>query len=145
MKIKEYKDKYLKECINTFIRVYNAPPWNNQWTFDAALVHLTNMVNTPGFIGYVSLENSKVVAACIGHIKCWWDSKEYFIDDFFVDDSKQRSGYGSELLEYIQKDMPGRDIKSITIVIGKNSPADNFYDKNKFDTLESLVFKMKKI
>lgn len=144
MEIIAYNITYLTACAGLFIKVFNSPPWNGKWTFERASLLLTNFSNIPGFKGFIGLENNKVIAACFGYKKTWWNNDEFYIEEMFVDSEYQRFGYGSKLMDYIQEVLKKENIKAITLLTGRETPAKDFYHKNGFYTIEDMIFMKKK-
>jgi aminoglycoside 6'-N-acetyltransferase I len=139
----KYKDSNFTECVELFIQVFNASPWNDKWTFEKANTLLTSFVSTPGFIGYIGKDEIGIKAVCLGHRKEWWNSSEYYIEEMYVDKNEQNKGYGSRMFEYIYKDIIDRGIKAITLITDRDTFANDFYDKNGFYSIDSMVFKKK--
>ena len=59
MKIIKYKSKYFISCIELFIKVFNAAPWNNKWTTQKAKKRLKELIKTSEFKGYIGLRNKE--------------------------------------------------------------------------------------
>jgi len=89
MKVFKYTNEHLESCVNLYIKVFNAPPWNDKWTSETATKLLTNFSNMPSFIGFIGIIENQIIAACFGYKKMWWNNEEYFIEEMFVDNEHQ--------------------------------------------------------
>src|SRR5690554_3596985 len=130
MMIRSLQEEDLKECISLFIHVFNQPPWNNKWTYDMAEGLFKDFFNTPGFLGYVAVDEARenpVIAAIIGKEKKWWRGKEFFIEEFFVRPELQGHGIGSKILEFTYKDLKAKEIGNVRLLTNTFAPAFNFY------------------
>jgi len=143
MEIKKLDVSILNELLNLFIDVYNNPPWNDQWVVERAKVYLMAFMADPSFIGYSAYHNRQLIGACFGTIKHWWKGDEYYIHEIFIDRSSQRQGIGSSFIDNIQKDLQQKDIRTISLLTDKGTPADKFYNSNGFKDINKMVFKYK--
>lgn len=131
----------LDEITALFLTVYQQPPWNDEWPdFYTAKTYLQEFYDNPSFIGYMVSENNRLIGACFGHTKTWWEGKEYFIDEFFITPDVQGQGWGSRFMKYIKTDLLSSDITTITLLTEKGFPAEKFYVKNGFTGRANTVF-----
>ncbi len=144
MNIRLYQDSDLTATVDFFIRVFNAPPWNDQWTLDSASQRLIEICLAPGFRAYVGIRDGGIIAACLGRVQTWWNRKEYYIEEMLVDQDCQGEGLGTLLLQYVQQDVMSKGIQAITLITERNLPASKFYQKNGFYTADSFVLMKKK-
>ena len=91
------------------------------------------------------IEDNKIIACCFGHYKSWYNGKEYFIDEMFVKNDRQKNGLGSMFIKYIEDDMLKNDIKRFTLLTKRGSSSELFYKKNGFSNIENLCFMYKNI
>ncbi|MER1957144.1 MAG: hypothetical protein ABS942_07180 [Solibacillus sp.] len=61
MEFKQYIAQDLEKCTTTFIDVFNAEPWNDEWTVENATRYLMDFTNTPGFFGLVACEQEDLI------------------------------------------------------------------------------------
>jgi aminoglycoside 6'-N-acetyltransferase I len=123
----------LDECVILFKNVFSADPWYDEWaSLDQSRNYLSELIENPVFEGFVIRENSKIVAACLGHRRSWWMGKEFFVDEFFVENEKQGNGIGAQLLDYVVSELARERYTRLTLLTNKEIPAENFYLKNGF-------------
>jgi len=143
MEIKKLDTSVSEELRDLFVRVYNDPPWNDQWTAEKAEKYLNSFIDNPLFIGYSAFLDGQQVGGCFGTRKYWWTGDEYNILEFFIDNSFHRQGLGSTFMELIRANIEQNNIKTITLLTLRDTPADRFYSKVGFKDHDRLVFKSK--
>jgi len=143
--VKELSSENMGDCINLFINVFNSAPWNDEWTYTKAKELFDDFSKTPGFIGFIGAINEKTIAVCLGHIKKWWNSSEYYIEEYFISPDLQHKGLGTAFLHNIETILLKREIKKITLLTAHNTPSENFYQKNGFNNLDFMTFMKKDI
>ena len=140
----EYRDfetENLDECTRLFLKVYSREPWNDRWeSFDQAQKYLFEFINNPVFKGFIVLENGKIIGVCFGHQRSWWEGKEYYLNEFYIDHEMQGKGIGTHFMGFIKKSLAKQGVKMIVLMTGKGFPADMFYKKNQFRESESHIF-----
>lgn len=130
MLIRQLVENDLGPCISLFIEVFNQPPWNDRWTHEAATRVFNDLWNTPGFKGYVAIDETQgnsMAAAMLGREKQWWNGKEYLIEEFFVKCDLQGQKLGSRLLEYACSDSKLYGIDTVILLTDTLVPAYSFY------------------
>ena len=128
-----------QSLIKTFLKVFNGPPWNDKWTEETATDYLLDLLNRPGFIGFIGEENGKPFGFMIGNINKWWSAHEYYLNEMLVDTEHQRQGLGSFMIEKLKEYLCLQNIYKIILLTGRNSSAEAFYNKNGFKTSEYMI------
>ena len=144
MELKILEENDLSKCIETFIKVFNDEPWNDEWTYTKAQKYLLDFYNTPGFLGILAIENEEVIGFIFGVHRTWWSGNQFYIHEMCVDSQRQNRGIGKSMLDYLIK-LIGNDISNITLLTNRGIPAEKFYKKNGFEEIERLIFLSKKI
>ena len=93
---------------------------------------MKELISNPVFEGFVIHDNSKMVAACLGHRRSWWAGKEFFVDELFVENGMQGNGIGSSTMDNLVKILTEEGYVGITLLTNKKIPAETFYLKNGF-------------
>ena len=144
MEFKLLEENDLIKCTETFIKVFNDEPWNDEWTFPKAQKYLLDFYHTPGFLGILAIENKEVIGFIFGAHRTWWSGNEFYIHEMCVESQHQNRGIGKSLLNYLIKSL-GNNISNITLLTDRGIPAEAFYKKNGFREIERLVFLSKNI
>lgn len=143
MEIKELKSKHLIECADLLIATYNCEPWNFHWTKELAIRYLTEYFTSPRFVGFILVENDKILGATFGHNKTWWNNDELYIDELYIAPTYQRKGYGTILLNHLEKYIKERKLAGFTLLTNKYMPSVLFYEKNGVIKGEHILFMYK--
>ena len=145
-KIIYYKDKNIDEVVELFLDVFENEPWNDNWpTKQKAKNYLVDIINTPGFIGYLNYKEEKLAGVLFGHIVKWWEGDEYFIKEFFIDRKLQGEGIGSQMMEQLKTDLKNKDVHTMILLTENHAPAAQFYQKRGFKVSSHNVFMFKNI
>jgi len=144
LEFKIFEENDLIKCTETFIKVFNDDPWNDEWKFPKAQKYLLDFCRTPGFLGILAIENKEVIGFIFGVNRTWWSGNEFYIHEMCVESQRQNSGIGKSLLDYLIKS-PGNNISNITLLTDRGIPAEAFYKKNGFEEIERRVFLSKNI
>ena len=143
MEFKLLEENDLIKCTETFIKVFNDEPWNDEWTFTKAQKYLWDFYNTPGFLGILAIENKEVIGFIFGVHRTWWSGNEFYIHEMCVESQSQGKGIGKALLDYLIKSL--ENTTNITLLTDRGIPAEAFYKKNGFKEIERLIFLSKNI
>jgi len=133
------------KCVELFVQVFNAPPWNNKWTNNTAWKYLQEFSDSKQFLGYTLWDNDIIIGAVFGHLKSWYGGDEIYIDELYISPDYQRKGYGIALMDTVEKFAKENSFSSITLLTGVGSPAFSFYEKIGYKHLEHLAFMHKRV
>lgn len=133
LNIRRFTWEDLDECAELFKKVFSANPWYDNWvSSDQAKNYLIELIENPVFEGFVAYENSEILAVCMGHRRSWWMGKEFFVDEFFVENKRQGNGIGTKTLDIITNNLAEEGYTRLTLLTNKEIPAERFYLKNGF-------------
>ncbi len=136
--IEEFNRNHLDECSHLIVSTFNAEPWNESWTLDSAKKTLNQTVETPGFMGFVSLDDeiSAFATGC-----CEQDDKQeiFYLEILCVKPDMQGRGVGSRLLEHLKDELGNRGVNTIYPITHKGTPAESFYKKNGYRVSEKDI------
>ncbi|WP_342576064.1 GNAT family N-acetyltransferase [Solibacillus sp. FSL K6-1781] len=145
MEFKRMEKSDLATCTETFIKVFNAEPWNDNWNDESAHQYLSDYYNTPNFLGVIAIENGVLLGFIMGVQRKWYSGDEYFIHEMCVDQTLQNKGIGKAMLNYLEIQLKEKSVELMTLLTNRNIPAEHFYKNNGFDEIERLVFLYKEI
>lgn len=94
-----FTQQHLDECTFLFVEVFNNQPWNESWTFETAKSLLSQIINTPGFIGLTLQKQGKILGFVIGCCEQRDKSKNFYLKEICVSSNKQRQGIGTKLIQ----------------------------------------------
>lgn len=145
MNIRQMTKDDIEQCAELITLAYNDPPWNFQWKAPRAKNYLTELFDTPRFIGFVVAEGDELCAAMFAHVKTWWINDLLMVEELFVSPLKQGKGYGLALMDSAGQFSKNNNLGSITLLTNKYMPARSFYEKNNFLEAEQYVLMFKEI
>ncbi|MES2379322.1 MAG: GNAT family N-acetyltransferase [Bacteroidota bacterium] len=135
----------LDECIGIFMKAYNAPPWNYNWTPEKSKQYLSEYAVNPHFAGFILYDDNEPAGAVLAHKKTWWTSPQLFIDEFFITPNKQRMGYGKALMDHCTTYANDNELKILVLMTNKYMPSFKFYNKIGYTTTEQFTFMFKQV
>ena len=145
MNIRKMSKSDIPPCSEIMCSVYNNELWQCRWTIGTAEEYLNDFFDMKKFIGFVLLENEQITGGIFAHEKVWWNNSEVFIEEMFIHPDFQRKGYGSLLLDEIEKYVKENKLAGVTLSTNKYAPAPLFYRKNGFTDCEHVIFMAKEI
>lgn len=145
MMIREIKKEDIVACANILCSVYNNELWRCRWTTEVAADYLTDYFNMEKFVGYVLEEDGEILGGIFAHEKIWWNNTEIFVEEMFVKPEQQGKGYGSMLLQQVEKYIKTKGLAGMTLLTNKYAPAPKFYKKNGFEECEHIIYMCKEI
>jgi len=143
--IKTFDINDLQSCAEIMMTVYNNKQWQCRWTLESAKEYLLDYIEYKKFIGYTLWVDGLIKGAIFCHEKIWWDNNEVFVDEMFILPEVQRQGYGTLLLNEVEKYIKGHNLVGFTLSTNRFTSAPKFYRKNDFLDAEHVLFMYKEI
>ena len=131
---------HIEMCSRLFMDTFSREPWNEQYESDKEVIrYFTDFLSLDSCLGFVGLEDGRLIALCIGMRKPWLKGVEYYIDQFCIAPDYQQKGIGSRFLAEIERRIADLGMKGILLNTEKSYPSFNFYLKNGFMEIEGLA------
>jgi GNAT superfamily N-acetyltransferase len=143
--LKKFSTQDLPACCELYVKVFNAPPWNDSWTDEAVRQCLGDLAERKRFLGYTFWENDALVGAVFAHTKTFYKGDEIFIDELFIAPNCQRKGYGLALMDEIENYARENNITAITLLTAIGQPAFHFYKKQGYWHKNYMAFMHKRV
>jgi ribosomal protein S18 acetylase RimI-like enzyme len=118
-----------------FVDVFNAPPWSDGWTLDAARERLGGFLGSPASFGVIFIEHATPFAFALGHVERWIGASHFHLKEMCVALDRQRSGVGAELLDFLIGQLQARSVEQIFCETRPGTAAESFYRKAGFRQL----------
>ena len=122
----------LGSCADLYVSVFNQEPWNDEWTIEMAQTRLTEMLNTPGSLGYTANSEVEVIGFVLGYREQWYSGKHFYLAEMCVAPQLQRSGVGSTLLDHLVRELREDTTEQINLFTMRDTHASSFYTKYGF-------------
>ncbi|KAB8334586.1 GNAT family N-acetyltransferase [Scytonema tolypothrichoides VB-61278] len=141
--IQTFTTEYLDDCANLYVEVFNTEPWNEQWTIETARLRLFEILNTPGFIGFV-FQQDEVLGFVAGYCEQMQKGKGFYIKEICTRSDKQRLGIGTKLLNQLMNTLTAMEVTTIYLVTMKDGQAEAFYTTNGYQRSQKLIVMSKR-
>ena len=126
--IENLNKDHLDECAHLLVSVFNAEPWNANYTFDTARKELTWTLDVPGFLGLVSFDDG-VAAFAVGYVEQANEREVFCLKTLCVRSEAQGKGVGSRLMQHLRDKLGKMGVNSIYLTTHRETPAESFYKK----------------
>lgn len=141
MELRIYKNEDLQEISTLFLKVFNSEPWNDVWkSIEQVKENLSDIINSPKFVGFVAIKNNQIVGFVLGNIKVWSTGNHYYLSEMCIDNEIQRSGVGTKLINCLKEYLKTVEVSELTLLTSKDMFSYDFYKKNNFKEVEDLRF-----
>ncbi|MBR1554926.1 MAG: GNAT family N-acetyltransferase [Oscillospiraceae bacterium] len=135
--ISEIKEQDLILLSQSYMRTFNGEPWLERWLCQDAFRRLENLYHTPDFYGLAFRKENTPIGAVFGRIEHFYDGDTFQIEEFWIEQTFQGMGYGSELIQKL-KEMLSGTVKSMFLITMHNPKTIGFYQKNGFTVNEGF-------
>lgn len=139
MKIITPKEDDVKVCAKVYISAYNAEPWNEVFDILEVERYISNYLNSDTKCCFVLVEDEEIKGVALGLIIPSISGPYLRLEDFCIDASEHRKGYGSIFMELLIKEAAKYGCDSVLLGTQKDYPSHKFYTKNGFQEVESLL------
>ncbi|MBX9967601.1 GNAT family N-acetyltransferase [Priestia aryabhattai] len=138
-KVVPFTAENMQQCIDLYLDVFTRKPWNEQWTEESAKERLTDLLNTPKFIGYLFYDQGDLIGMIAGHAKKSYSGMTFYVAELCVSASVQGKGYGSAILSRFENELQRHDINSLYLLTATGGAAQAFYEKNGYAVNDQRV------
>ncbi|MDZ8109610.1 MAG: GNAT family N-acetyltransferase [Nostoc sp. DedQUE12a] len=140
--IETFSTEYLDRCAYLYVEVFNSEPWNEQWSFNTARTRLFEIINTPGFVGFV-FKQDELLGFLAGYCKQGQKSKSFYLEEICVLPNKQRQGIGTKLLNKLMDTLIYIEVNRVYLLTNKDAQAETFYTKHGYQRNQQMIFMTK--
>ncbi|MCL2216188.1 MAG: GNAT family N-acetyltransferase [Defluviitaleaceae bacterium] len=139
-----YKESDLDECVRIYIDAFTAPPLNYDFlTEKTARRYISDLIKTPGFMGYTYWIDGEMAAFCFGKLDNYFEGAVYEVDELAVASAYHRSGIGSTVMNLLETKLAGYNVSAVSLQTSKHLPAFGFYLKNGYEEIKENVTLLK--
>ena len=118
----------MDECAHLLVSVFNAEPWNANYTFDTAKKELAWTIGVPGFLGLMAFGDG-VEAFAVGYIEQDDEREIFCLKTLCVRLDAQGKGVGSRLMQLLKDKLGKMGVNFIYLRTHKETLAETFYKK----------------
>lgn len=132
-----------KEIIDLYQYTFNQAPWFDHWDDITTTKRLTQLFTTMDFYGLALYSNKELIGFILGYDEVYYDKTMFVIKEFCISPDKQRGGYGKKLLKQLEQNVMNKGCQSMMLMTLKADQTLNFYLKNDYQVIDSLVMMSK--
>lgn len=132
----------IDKIADTYIKIFNADPWNESWSIDRATKRLTQVAGIPDSTGIVVWgADGSVVGFAVGAYEAWDKGDQFYLKELGVRPDMQRQEIGSQILEQIIAAAFKQNASQIVLDTQRNIPAYRLFERFKFkETDRAMMF-----
>jgi aminoglycoside 6'-N-acetyltransferase I len=139
-------DKDIEEIVDLMVDTYSNEPWNEKWDRETAVNKIDSFIKNNSARNFcVTNEKDKIIGVLLGFTKYFIDSKEFYIDEYFIGNNYHRKGIGKIFMEYVENILEQKGYASIVLLTTKSFPSEHFYSNIGFKTSQDTIFMYKDI
>ncbi|MFN6468501.1 MAG: GNAT family N-acetyltransferase [Nostoc sp. SerVER01] len=140
--IQTFSTEYLDRCAYLYVEVFNSEPWNEEWSFNTARTRLLEIINTPGFVGFV-FKQDELLGFLAGYCKQVQKGKSFYLEEICVRPDNQRQGIGTKLLNQLMDTLTSIEVSRVYLLTNKNGQAEAFYKKHGYQRNQQMILMTK--
>ena len=129
----------LAQCQSVFVRVFNAPPWNESWQMESVARRLEDIFQTPGFYGLLCQIEGETTGFALGNIEQWDETKHFHLREMCVIGAQQRRGVGAALMNALEENLSSEGVQKLYLHTVRETPAQGFYEKQDFYVSPKMI------
>ena len=132
----------LESLVALYVECFNAPPWNDGWSREAAHDRIESMLQARHFRGWLDTAGSSAAGGSVaggsaqGMILAqnerWVTGYHCNILEMCVQPTLQRRGIGAALLQQAMAELRAEGVENLYLMTAPNGPAESFYGKQQF-------------
>ena len=126
-------------CAKVYISAYNAEPWNEKYDILDVERYISNYLNSKTKCCFAVVDNEAIKGVALGLIVPSISGSYFRLEDFCIDASEHRNGYGSIFMELLIKEVTKYGCDSLILGTQKGYRSHKFYLKNGFQEVESVL------
>lgn len=122
----------ITELTDLYMACFNAAPWNDGWTKEAAVERLGDLLSARQARGAVAFIGTQPVGMLLGQRERWVDTHHFNLVEMCVLPAKQRQGIGKGLLAHLLEELALEGTTKLYLLTAPESYAAAFYAKQGF-------------
>ena len=138
-KVIKFEEKFLNECSNIYLSIFNNPPWNDKWTLETVYKRLRDIYISPNFEGVICFKDNSIIGGIFGNCEQYYDGIHYFLKEMFVLNNYQGLGVGTLLMKKLFENLKKEKVSDVYLFTSKKNKTNEFYFKNEFEEFNGMV------
>ena len=130
--------KRLEDAASVLVSAYAQPPWNENWSLEAAIENVTYVLETPKSIAIAAVGGGKVLGIALGIRQRRHAGAVIYLDELSVLPERQSAGIGTALLSAMGEMAKAEGCDSVWLVSQREGALSNFYQRGGFVAARNL-------
>ena len=127
MLFREMTQDDVAEAARLYVKTFNAPPWNDRWTWEVACERLGKMLRLEDSFGLCMYDEAGTLCAVtLGAAEKFFDGVEFWIKEFAVDHARKGQGLGGQMMTELKARLKARGVKRVCLITMHGRP-EHFY------------------
>lgn len=136
--IKHMKEVDCEGAAAIISRAYAGPPWNEDWTREAAIERVSQLLAAPRRIALAACEADKLVGLAIGTRHRHHAGQVLYLEEVAVLPIARRAGIGTALVSAIIEEAKAAGCYKVWLVSQRSGTVSDFYLGNSFTPSDKL-------
>ncbi|MBP2449237.1 GNAT family N-acetyltransferase [Rhizobium leguminosarum] len=127
--IKRLIPDHLSSAAAVLVSAYARPPWNEDWSLEAAVENVKTVLETPKSIALAAIAGDKVLGVALGIRQRRHSGPVIYLDELSVLPEAQGAGIGIALLSAIYETATAEGCNSVWLVSQREGALSKFYQR----------------
>ncbi|MBQ2902059.1 MAG: GNAT family N-acetyltransferase [Agathobacter sp.] len=129
----------VQACAKVYVNAYQTEPWNEEYEISEVEKYISSYLNSDTKVCFALQDGDVIKGVALGFIVPSISDPYLRLEDICIDSTEQRKGYGSAFMELLSIEATKLGCDSIILGTQKDFPSHNFYLKNGFREVESVL------
>ena len=126
-RIKRLTLEHLNDAATVLVSAYSGPPWNENWSLEAAVENVNTVLETPKSIALAAFDGGKVLGIALGIRQRRHAGPVVYLDELSVLPEAQGAGIGTALLSAVFETAKAEGCSSVWLVSQREGALSKFY------------------
>ena len=145
MKIRKIQKKDLKKCAQILEDAYSKKPYNEKFSKGSSLKYIENKYEFGKESSFILELNGKIIGFIFSSLSYWANGPQAIIEEIVIDEKFRGKNYSKKLVNYLERHLKKKKVKTIMLWAKKNSPAHKFHIKNEYKDANDLAVMFKEL
>ena len=140
MKIRKATIKDANEVSKIFLVETTKKPYVQEWTKRTALEKIKDLFEKEDIF---VLEEEQIIGFLTVSVNM--KKKEIYVDELWLSKESQGKGFGTALMNFVEKEYKKRGIKTVTLMANQKARAIEFYEKLNYKVKHKFIYFVTKL
>ncbi|OHV26130.1 GNAT family N-acetyltransferase [Rhizobium sp. RMa-01] len=131
-RIERLMREHLSGAAGVLVSAYAGPPWNENWSLEAAIENVNNVLDTPKSIALAAIDGGKVLGIALGIRQRRHAGPVIYLDELSVLPEAQGTGIGTALLSAVFETAKIEGCNSVWLISQREGALSQFYQRSGF-------------